>query len=313
MSQYVAFFCLVLVLSSSDSLCHENDILQPQMCLPSNGPTPIVIWHGMGDSCCLDDSMGRIQKILEENIPGIYVKSIKIGSNENEDLINSYLMDVNRQIEIVCRMLRNDHRLANGFNGLGFSQGGQFLRGIVQRCPIPPMKQLLTFGSQHQGIFGLPNCPGEDKRLCNLARKLLNIGAYNDYVQNHLVQAQYWHDPKNEAIYRRKSLFIGEINNEQLINQSYIDNFIKLDKFVMVQFMDDNVVDPQISESFGYFDEGQSTDVIEMKETRLYKEDRIGLRQLDEAGKVDVIRIPGNHLQIAESWFIREIIHKYLI
>ena len=47
-------------------------------------------------------------------------------------------------------------------------------------------------------------------------RKLLNYGAYTDFVQKHLVQAQYWHDPLDEAEYRAKSLFLADINQENV-------------------------------------------------------------------------------------------------
>ena len=47
-------------------------------------------------------------------------------------------------------------------------------------------------------------------------RKLLNLGAYTSYVQKHLVQAQYWHDPLNEAEYRNVSLFLADINQERV-------------------------------------------------------------------------------------------------
>lgn len=53
--------------------------------------------------------------------------------------------------------------------------------------------------------------------LCNEIRELLNLGAYNRYVQEILVQAQYWHDPLNENEYREKSLFIADINQEKVI------------------------------------------------------------------------------------------------
>ena len=29
-------------------------------------PTPVVIWHGMGDSCCNPASMGRIKQVIED-------------------------------------------------------------------------------------------------------------------------------------------------------------------------------------------------------------------------------------------------------
>ena len=61
---------------------------------------------------------------------------------------------------------------------------------MAQRCPNPPMKNLVTMGAQHQGVFGIPRCPGESVALCNIMRELLYIGAYVGFVQSTLVQAQ---------------------------------------------------------------------------------------------------------------------------
>ncbi len=75
-----------------------------------------------------------------------------------------------------------------------FSQGGQFLRAIAQRCPNPPMLNLISVGGQHQGVFGFPRCPGDNVTICNYVRKLLDYGVYEKIVQDHLVQAEYWQD-----------------------------------------------------------------------------------------------------------------------
>jgi palmitoyl-protein thioesterase len=88
----------------------------------------------------------------------------------------------------VCEMIANDPALQNGFNAIGFSQGGQFLRAVAQRCPSPRMRNLITVGSQHQGVFGFPNCPGEINFYCDIVRDLLNYGVYTDAVQAFLVQ-----------------------------------------------------------------------------------------------------------------------------
>ena len=64
------------------------------------------------------------------------------------------------------------------------------------------------------GVYGFPRCPGESVVLCDYMRKLLNLGAYTSFVQKHLVQAQYWHDPLNEEEYRNVSMFLAEINQE---------------------------------------------------------------------------------------------------
>ena len=35
---------------------------------------------------------------------------------------------------MACEIIANDPKLANGYHGLGFSQGGQFLRAVAQTC-----------------------------------------------------------------------------------------------------------------------------------------------------------------------------------
>ena len=58
------------------------------------------------------------------------------------------------------------------------------------------MLNLISIGGQHQGVFGFPRCPGDNETICNYIRDLLHFGAYESFVQNHLVQAEYWHDRK---------------------------------------------------------------------------------------------------------------------
>lgn len=90
-------------------------------------PTPVVMWHGMGDSCCFTFSLGKVKKMLEQEIPGVYVRSLKIGNNMVEDYESGYLVHPNRQIINACNQIKNDQSLQNGFHAVGFSQGAQFL------------------------------------------------------------------------------------------------------------------------------------------------------------------------------------------
>merc|ERR1712012_762313 len=133
-----------------------------------------------------------------------------IGGNLLTDTESGFFRDTNRQIREGCQMIAEDTELAGGYNAIGFSQGGQFLRAVAQRCPNPPMKNLVTIAGQHQGAFGIPGCPGESMELCNIMREHLHIGAYVDLVQNSLVQAQYWHDPIHYDQYLEKSQFIAD-------------------------------------------------------------------------------------------------------
>lgn len=89
--------------------------------------TPIVMWHGMGDSCCFSFSLGKMKKMLEAEIPGVYVKSLKIGKTMIEDYESGYLVHPNKQIKNACSQIKADPQLQDGFHAVGFSQGGQFL------------------------------------------------------------------------------------------------------------------------------------------------------------------------------------------
>lgn len=51
-------------------------------------------------------------------------------------------------------------------------------RGLVQRCPSPKMKNLISLGGQHQGVYGLPNCGSLSHPSCDYLRRLLNHAAY---------------------------------------------------------------------------------------------------------------------------------------
>lgn len=297
---------------------HLLVVVVAELCLMSGSsaqqPTPLVIWHGMGDTCCFPFSMGRIKTLVEERIPGIYVRSLMIGDSIIVDEEHGYFGNVNDQVTEVCEKIGNDLQLQGGYHAMGFSQGGQFLRAVAQRCPHPPVKSLVTFGGQHQGVFGLPSCPASasQSHTCEYIRKMLNYGAYSSWIQNKLVQAQYWHDPLNEEEYHNKSIFLADINSENGLNDEYRTNLKKLDNFVMVKFLTDTMVVPQESEWFGFYAPGQDQDLLPLQQTQLYLEDHLGLKEMDEAGKLQFLTQPGDHLEFSDEWFLTEIVDKYV-
>lgn len=154
---------------------------------------------------------------------------------------------------------------------------------------------------------------GESHIICDYVRRLLNYGAYTYWVQNFLVQAQYWHDPLDEATYKDKSLFIAEINNERLPrNPQYKENLMKLEKFVMVKFTEDTMVDPKGTEWFSFYAPGQAKVMLPLNETALYKEDWIGLKAMDEQGKLVFLECEGNHLRMPDEFLLNQIIQPFL-
>ncbi len=59
--------------------------------------TPIVIWHGLGQSCCDPMGIGRVKSVIEK-ATGAYVVAVKIGDSVFDDTINSFFKPVNQQV-----------------------------------------------------------------------------------------------------------------------------------------------------------------------------------------------------------------------
>ncbi|CAI6367230.1 unnamed protein product [Macrosiphum euphorbiae] len=279
----------------------------------NDGSPPVVLWHGMGDSCCNPLSLGRIIKLLQKNLgTDTYVKSLQIGKSFEQDVKNSFFMNANLQVQDACKQISVDPKLSNGYNAIGFSQGAQFLRAVAQRCPIPPMLNLISIGGQHQGVFGMPRCLYSSHKWCEYIRLILNKEAYAKWVQNSLVQAEYWHDPIKESDYIKGSHFLADINNERVINKNYRENLLKLKNFIMVMFTNDTMVIPKESEWFAFYSPGQDKEIMPLEQSVFYLTDRLGLKVLEESGRLHFLSVPGNHLQFSEEWFLNEIVNKYL-
>ena len=60
--------------------------------------------------------------LIKSKLPGIYIHSIQIGSNMEEDIVNGFFKNANDQIGMACQMLTADSKLSGGFNAMGLSQ-----------------------------------------------------------------------------------------------------------------------------------------------------------------------------------------------
>ena len=77
---------------SSDSLYTPTPPPPPPHC-------PVVLWHGMGDSCCDPRSLGKIRQAIERTLPGTYVHSVQIGAGgAQQDRRASFFGNMNDQV-----------------------------------------------------------------------------------------------------------------------------------------------------------------------------------------------------------------------
>lgn len=127
------------------------------------------------------------------------------------------------------------------------------------------------------GVSDLPGCKTGDF-LCWLARSvsillylllyvsLLNYrstalrGMYTDYAQSHLIQAQYFRDPRKAhdlQSYLTANMFLADINVETPESENaarrYKKNLASLDALVLILFSEDKTVVPKESGWFGSY------------------------------------------------------------
>jgi len=185
---------------------------------------------------------------------------------------------------------------APAIDALGFSQGGQFLRAYVERCNDPPVRSLVTFGSQHNGIASFKGC-GSTDWVCRGAMALLRGNTWSGFVQGRLVPAQYYRDPEDYERYLEGSNFLADINNERAVKDGgYKKNLAKLVNFAMYMFDDDTTVIPKET---SWFEEVNGTEVTPLRARSLYTEDWLGLRRLDRKGGLKFRVVPeADHMQI---------------
>ncbi|KAG8997235.1 hypothetical protein FRB94_007806 [Tulasnella sp. JGI-2019a] len=282
---------------------------------PKPTPRPLVIWHGLGDSAHAEGMLGFIDEIKQVH-PGIFVHSVYISEKEDDDRKAGFFGKIDDQLEIVYEQLNAVKELEDGFDAIGFSQGGQFLRAYVELYNAPRMHNLITFGSQHMGVSELPKCRPFDL-LCRLMFAYGKGKVYTDWAQANIIPAQYFRDTTHYATYLQRNHWLPAINNEiaSSRNTTYAKNFATLSNLVLVMFSDDTTVTPKES---GWFESYEITSddelvtartssepppLVSMYNQPLYKEDWIGLRTLDERGAVVRLTCDGPHMHITtECW-----------
>lgn len=275
---------------------------------PSPSPLPLLIWHGLGDRYDAD-GLQSTGKLAQKVHPGTFVYYIRTDDDGGSDRTNTFFGNLTTQIEDVCEALHNVNELARWdgmrVDALGFSQGGQFLRGLLERCDGLSIRSLVTFGSQHNGIAQFQEC-GTFDFLCKGATALIKGNAWTDYVQNKVVPAQYYRTV-NETTglasdeYLEHSNFLADVNNErEEKNKNYKERIASLEKFAMYVFEDDLTVIPKES---GWFSEVNQTsgEVIPLKERKLYTEDWLGLKALDKKDGIVFRTAEGKHMQLTDK------------
>jgi len=247
---------------------------------------PIIIFPGCNDWCPgVDYFEEGITKHTNSHVVCV----------EYAPKIESVFNNMEKMIERACRSVE-EHRdlLKDGFTMIGLSMGGLIARGVIQMCDIGQyVNKLITLGAPHMGVAAIPSF--EKSTMIEVFNKIFKAIAYSNVFQAFVGSTNFFKIPENYNEFLQTGTFLGVLNNEGLYVDQYRRRMTQLKEFVMVGYSGEYFLQPAETVYFGYFDTKDTNKILKFNETRVYKQDLIGLRYLHERGRVHFSQVPGRH------------------
>jgi len=239
--------------------------------------------HGIGAAA---NSMNPVITWTQKAMPGVYIKNIEIG----DGYLDSFFLNMDEQLASFCAQVLNDSQLQQGFNLIGYSQGGLTSRGFIQRCNSKHLvHNFITWSAPHGGVFGVPDINS------TFISDLVAAHPYWEWVQEHVSFSNYWRDPYQLAEYEKLAALLPDLNNDNSINETYKDGILSLANFVMLYSTVDTIVKPKQSGWFSTYANGSQEIVVPLQQQPLWIEDRLGLQQLNNTGRLHFFSVACPH------------------
>ena len=270
----------------------------------SNG-VPTAMFHGFGDFCM---QPGDIQFNMMIGLgTGAAVKCIEVGVPAIGSIINNF----QEIAEKSCQKIANDKTFHGEFNVIGLSQGGLLARYIAEECDMPgKVRNVVTLGGPHMGVDAIPHC--FDGIACDIINTVAKKFVYMDWAQNWIAPAGYFRDVNNMAEYEKKSVFLAALNNEHSSSEYAklrASSFGNINAGLFGMFTQDTMIYPKETAHFRSLD--KHGNVMNLEDMDFYKSDYIGLKSLNDSGKITFSEIEGDHLQFTTE-YIKETIIPFL-
>jgi len=247
---------------------------------------PIVLLHGINTN---SSSLDYIVKLLEKTFPTKFILNVELGNGKETSLYTPMF----EQVDMFNIVIQSYKELKDGFHLIGFSQGTLITRGYIQLYNKPLVINYISLVGPQAGQYGIPfiNIPILDFILSELD--------YLSSFQKMLTPGQYWKNPNLIELYIKKSIYLAVINNEQNYNQTLYDNFVSINKLILVYSTNDKIINPPISGWFGFYDKNMN--ILNFNQTNLYLNDLFGLKKLEKENKIIFYQTKLEHHQHSEE------------
>uniref|UniRef100_A0A182MNI9 palmitoyl-CoA hydrolase n=1 Tax=Anopheles culicifacies TaxID=139723 RepID=A0A182MNI9_9DIPT len=238
---------------------------------------PVFIYHGILTGA---DSMKHLVGRIQEMHPDTVVYNFeRFGGWSSLENAWHQVLEAQTNLKVICDLHSDE-----GINMIGYSQGGLLGRAVLQTYPDHCVKTFISLNDFLHLIF--------PSLVAKTAYQL-----FYTYVGQHTSVANYWNDPHHQELFEEFSIFLPYVNNRILsVNSTqFRDTLMRLDRLVLIGGPDDGVITPWESSHFSFYN--KTYDVIPLHESEIYTEDLIGLKTLEESGRLHII--------------VRENIHHY--
>ena len=248
---------------------------------------PIAVFHGIIDSCTMKNTSMLVNDL--KNDLGVHVECIEVGNGYWDSVMKPMV----EQVELACESIRSNPNFQGKFSVLGISQGTLIGRYIVEKCQMEgQVVRYLSFDGPQMGVGYVPK---------------INCGTFCDWILNLTVPLAYKFQDTispmgylkyryDRSYYDEHDVFLKMLNNEyEEKDQEIIDRFTALEKVKLIKGKQDSVIVPRESSWFEFYDYDGKT-IIPLEDSDFYINDYIGLRKLNEEGKVEFVEFDQEHV-----------------
>lgn len=255
---------------------------------------PIAVFHGVNEGCDSGVGINLVRKLQRDL--GVYVECIETASGKWGSIFNSmeYLG------QDACDQIMSNPNFDGDFQVLGISQGNLVARYVIEKCPMNgKVVKYLSYEGPQMGVGSIPlfDCGYS----CDIINDLVGKFILKTFFRNYFAPGSYYRPRHNNADYIKYNTFLRDLNNEMDVkNPEYKKRFLMIQKMLILKGSVDEIITPISSSYFEYWDD-EGKEIVPLKESKFYKEDFIGLRQLDEEGKVQFGVCKGKHMDYSDE------------
>jgi len=248
---------------------------------------PVAIIHGFLDK---PRSLDYLSNYIRMHHPGTNVTVINLYHGWQS------LAPLWKQVEKFGQVVAQISAESKGsINVIGYSQGGLVARGILSTFSNLTVDTFISLSAPQLGQYGEP---WYIKWLFpNHVKKDLYKVLYTKFGQQTSL-GNYWNDPHHQDLYKKFSAFLAILNNDTYnpLSKQWKENFLKINRLVLVGGPDDGIITPWQSSQFEYYDENEH--IIGMSQQKVFKEDTFGLATLHQRKDIANCVVSGvNHFQ----------------